>query len=254
MADRIRGLTIVLGADSSGLVKAISEANSAIAKTQSNLKDINKALKMDPANVNLLKDKQQELGIAIEQAKDKLEAEKKAMEDLKASGVDETSQQFRDLKVQIDLDEAALNKLQQEMKEFGTVGGQVLAEVGRKMTEVGDKMKEVGQKISDVGGKLTTTFTVPIVAAGTKAVASFAEVDKTMTLANKTMNNTTEEANQLNKAMEEAAANSTFGMNDAANAALNFARAGLSAAEAADAMAPAMNLAAGEAGDLDTDL
>ena len=252
MADRIRGLKIVLGADSSAFIKSINECNSAIAKTQSNLKDINKALKLDPANVNLLKDKQSELATAINQSKEKLEEEKRALEQMEAAGVDKTSQQFRDLKVQIDLDEAALNKLQQEMKEFGTVGGQVLAEVGRKMQEVGQKMQEVGQKISDVGGKLTTTFTVPIVAAGTKAVASFAEVDKTMTLANKTMNNTTEEANLLNKAMEEAASNSTFGMNDAANAALNFARAGLSATEAADAMAPAMNLAAGEAGDLDT--
>ena len=252
MADRVKGLTIVLGADTSELVKAIYSVNTAIKNTQTNLRDINKALKLDPGNVSLLKDKQNELATAIDQAKQKLEAEKEAMERLEASGVDKTSQEFRNLKVQIDLDESALKQLEKQMKDFGTVGGQVIAEMGRKMQEVGDKIKAVGDKISSVGQSLTTTVTLPIVAAGTAAVTSFAEVDKTMTLANKTMDNTAEEANLLNKAMEEAAANSTFGMNDAANAALNFARAGLDAKEAADAMAPAMNLAAGEAGDLDT--
>ena len=251
MADRVKGLTIVLGADTSELVKAIYSVNTAIKNTQTNLRDINKALKLDPGNVSLLKDKQNELATAIDQAKQKLEAEKEAMERLEASGVDKTSQEFRDLKVQIDLDESALKQLENQMKDFGTVGGQVIAEMGRKMQEVGDKIKAVGDKISSVGQSLTTTVTLPIVAAGTAAVTSFAEVDKTMTLANQTMGNTAEQASLLNKAMEEAASNSTFGMNDAAQASLNFARAGLDAEQAASAMAPAMNLAAGEAGDLD---
>lgn len=251
MADRVKGLTIVLGADTSELVSAIHSVNTAISKTQTNLRDINKALKLDPGNVSLLKDKQNELATAIDQAKQKLEAEKEAMERLEASGVDKTSQEFRDLKVQIDLDESALKQLEKQMKDFGTVGGQVIAEMGRKMQEVGDKIKAVGDKISSVGQSLTTTVTLPIVAAGTAAVTSFAEVDKTMTLANQTMGNTAEQASLLNKAMEEAASNSTFGMNDAAQASLNFARAGLDAEQAASAMAPAMNLAAGEAGDLD---
>lgn len=250
MADRVKGLTIVLGADTSELVSAIHSVNTAISKTQTNLRDINKALKLDPGNVSLLKDKQNELATAIDQAKQKLEAEKEAMERLEASGVDKTSQEFRDLKVQIDLDESALKRLEKQMKDFGTVGGQVIAEMGRKMQEVGDKIKAVGDKISSVGQSLTTTVTLPIVAAGTAAVTSFAEVDKTMTLANQTMGNSAEQASLLNKAMEEAASNSTFGMNDAAQASLNFARAGLKAEQAAAAMAPAMNLAAGESGDL----
>ncbi len=83
-------------------------------------------------------------------------------------------------------------------------------------------------------------------------VKSFADVDKTMALANKTMGNTAEQANTLNAAMKDAAANSTYGMSDAANATLNFARAGLDAEQSAAALAPAMNLAAGEGGDLDT--
>lgn len=122
----------------------------------------------------------------------------------------------------------------------------------KSLDKVSRQVDGLGQSLQKVGKNLTTHLTVPIVAAGTAAVKNFAEVDKTMVLTNKTMGNTAEEAELLNKAMGDAAANSIFGMNDAATATLNFARAGLSAEEAAAALAPAMNLAAGEGGDLDT--
>lgn len=114
------------------------------------------------------------------------------------------------------------------------------------------QLQTTGQKITSIGKSLTAAFTVPIVAAATLGVKKFAEVDKTMTLVNATMGNTTEEATLLSKAMKSAAANSTYGMSDAAESMLNFARAGLTAEQAAATIAPAMNLAAGEGGDLDT--
>ena len=141
---------------------------------------------------------------------------------------------------------AELNRMNEELKESGgTPFGATLKDVGGKMQKIG----EVGEKI---GQGLTTYVTAPLVGIGTMAVASFAEVDKTMALTNKTMGNTADEAELLNTAMKNAAANSTFGMKDAAGATLNFARAGLDAQQAAAALAPAMNLAAGEGGNLDT--
>lgn len=121
-----------------------------------------------------------------------------------------------------------------------------------KFETVGSSVTKVGDTIASTGTKATAAFTVPIVGAATKASLSFSEVDKTMALTNATMKNTEEQAQLLDSAMKEAAANSTFGMSDAANATLNFARAGLTAEEAAAALAPAMNLAAGEGGNLDT--
>lgn len=252
MADRIKGLKIVLGADTTELTQAIYQVNNAIKNTQANLRDINRALKFDPKNTELLKDKQNELTRAIDETKQKIADEEKALQALKDAGVDETSQEFRDLKTQIDLDKSSLKGFEDQLKSFGSVGSQVMQAVGKEIKAVGDKMQEVGGKIADVGTNLTTKVTVPIVAAGTAMVSKYAEVDKTMALANKTMNNSEKQANLLNDAMEKAASNSIFGMNDAANAALNFARAGLTAEQAANALAPAMNLAAGEAGDLDT--
>lgn len=144
--------------------------------------------------------------------------------------------------------EAELNRLKSELDSLPSS----LDLVAGKFAEMGEKLESVGNSIANVGQKLTMAVTVPIVGAATKAVKSFAEVDKTMQLTNATMGNTAEEAEALNKAMEDAARNSTFGMSDAATASLNFARAGLTATEAANALAPAMNLAAGEGGELDT--
>ena len=129
---------------------------------------------------------------------------------------------------------------------------QALKETKNAATEIGGAFDTVGTKISSIGTKATAALTVPVVGAATTAVNTFAEVDKTMQIVNATMNNTETEAGLLNTAMQDAASNSTFGMSDAANATLNFARAGLSAEQAAAALAPAMNLAAGEGGNLDT--
>ena len=144
--------------------------------------------------------------------------------------------------------ETELNNLEAKLKEIPNS----IEIIGQKFQAAGEKIKAVGDKISGIGNALTTRVTLPLVGAGTVAVNKFAEVDKTMTLVNQTMQNGADEAALLNQAMKEAAANSTFGMSDAAEASLNFARAGLSATEAASTLAPAMNLAAGEGGDLNT--
>lgn len=252
-AGRIKGITIEIGGDTTKLVSALAKVDNAISKTQTNLRDINKALKLDPSNTALLKDKQVELSHAIEETKQKIETEKQAYKELsQADRTPENVEKMRQLKTQIDLDTAALKELEKQARESASVLGTQMQLAGEKLKEVGDKIKNVGDKVAQMGQTLTTRVTLPIMAAGTAMVNKYAEVDKTMTLANKTMNNTAEEASMLNKAMEDAARNSTFGMNDAAQASLNFARAGLDAAEAANAMAPAMNLAAGEGGNLDT--
>ena len=127
-----------------------------------------------------------------------------------------------------------------------------LKDLPNGLSLVGEKMQEIGKSMQQVGKNLTTYVTLPLAALGIKGVKSFAEVDKTMVLTNKTMNSSAEEAKALSDAMKSAASNSTYSMNEAANATLNFARAGLDATEAANTLAPALNLAAGEGGDLDT--
>ena len=240
MAGRIAGITIEIGGDTTPLQKALKGIDSELKGTQSKLRDIDKLLKLDPKNTELLTQKQRALQDAISSTKDRLQQLKDAQSGV-AKGTDEWDSLQREI---IDTEEK-LGSLEKSFKQFGSVGAQVVAAIGTELKTVGEKMTEVGEW-------LTSHVTLPIVAVGAAGVKSFAEVDKTMQLTNKTMGNTEEQAAALNTAMEEAAANSIFGMTDAAEATLNFARAGLTAEEAAAALAPAMNLAAGEGGNLET--
>ena len=252
-AGRIKGITIEIGGDTTKLTQALSKVDNALGKTKTNLRDIERALKFNPSSTALLKDKQVELSKAIEQTKERLKAEKEAYEQLShADKTPENIEKMRQLKTQIDLDTEALRQLEQEARQSASVLGTQMQIAGEKVKEVGEKIKEVGDKIAGFGKEMTTKVTLPIVAAGAKAAKSFYAVDKTMVLTNETMANTAEEAEMLDKAMQDAARNSVYGMDEAATATLNFARAGLDAAQAANILAPAMALAAGEGGDLDT--
>lgn len=113
------------------------------------------------------------------------------------------------------------------------------------------KMDAIGKSITKVGKGMTVGVTMPLVGVGVAGAKSFADVDKTMQLVKATMGDTKFATADLSSAMKDAAANSVFGMSDAATASLNFARAGLDASEAANALAPSMNLAAAAGGDLD---
>lgn len=250
---RIKGITIEIGAETKQLTAAIKDAEKQIGDAAYKMRDINKLLKADPKNVELLTQKQKAFTEAIEGTKEKLKQEKQALEQLKnGPQTEETIRQQEALGREIAETEQKLESLEKEYKEFGTVATQQSKLAGEHMQNIGKNIEDAGRGIQDAGRGLTTYVTAPIVAAGTAAFMNYAEVDKIMTLTNKTMGNTEEQAKSLNQAMMDAASNSTFGMTDAANATLNFARAGLSAEEAAAALAPAMNLAAGEGGNLDT--
>ena len=166
-------------------------------------------------------------------------------------GVEGAADKHNELQRQIATTEAKEKMLQRELDKLKEVPSKV-EKIAQSMEKTGTKIKDAGDKMKGFGKSYSMYVSTPLTAAGTVGVKKFAEVDKTMQLTNATMGNSAEQAELLNKAMKDAAANSTFGMNDAATATLNFARAGLSAEQAASALAPAMNLAAGEGGDLET--
>ena len=236
----IKGITIEIDGNPKPLQDALKKIDTSLKTTQSELKEINRLLKLDPKNTELLAEKQKLLKNAIKETEDRLKQLKEAQSQY-AQGTAE----WDNLQREIVETESKLKGLEDQYKEFGSVSAQ-------KIKAMGEDLKDVGEKITGVGKGLTTKVTLPLAAAGGLAVKSFAEVDKTMQLTNATMGNTEAEAKLLSDAMKEAAANSTFGMSDAATATLNFARAGLDAEQAAAALAPAMNLAAGEGGNLDT--
>ena len=167
---KIRGVTIDIGADTSKFTSALKSTNSAISTTQKSLKDVNKLLKLDPTNTELLKQKQQLLGKQVESTKDKLSQLKEAQSTMDTNGVDKSSEQYQALQREIIATQNNLKDLEDEQKKFGSVASQYLQGVG-------DKVKEVGSKVSDVGSSLTQTLTVPLAAFATTAVAAFTQYD-----------------------------------------------------------------------------
>lgn len=85
MGNRIKGITVEIGGDTTGLDKALRGVNSSITKTQSALNDVNKLLKLDPSNTVLVAQKQQLLSQAVSQTSDKLEALESAQEQVVAA-------------------------------------------------------------------------------------------------------------------------------------------------------------------------
>ena len=174
MADRIKGITIELDGDTTKLSNALKGVNKEIRDTQSNLKDVNKLLKMDPGNADLLAQKQKYLTDAIDATKKKLAEEKEALAQLKAGPqTEETQKQQEALTREIEATKQSLEGLEDEYKKFGSVASQ-------QLQVAGDKMKEVGGKISDVGEGLTKGITVPVAAVGAASVAAWKEVDEAL--------------------------------------------------------------------------
>ena len=242
---RVKGITVEINGSTTGLDKALEKVNSRINETSRSLRDVERLLKLDPGNTELIAQKQRLLKEEVSKTTEKLESLKEAQKQAKEQleNGDLGQDKYDALQREIIDTENELKRLREEAASTNSVIAKLDA-TGSKLESAGGSIKSAGQSMMGA--------TYAIGAGAGVAAAKYAEVDKTMTLINQTMKNNEEQAKMLNDAMSEAAANSTFGMADAANASLNFARAGLDAEQAAAALAPAMNLAAGEGGNLDT--
>lgn len=144
MATKIRGITIELGADTTGLDKALKDTNKEIKTTQNELKDVEKLLKLDPKNTELLRQKQELLGKQIGQTKDKLEtlrkAEKEAEDQFKQGKISED--QYRAIKREVAETETNLRNLGKQ----ADAANKKLSNVPETMNKIADKAKTAAQK------------------------------------------------------------------------------------------------------------
>jgi len=145
MASRIAGITIEIGGDTTDLQKSLKAVDSQLEKTQGNLKDINKLLKMDPKNVDLLRQKQENLSKAISETETRLEELKKAQ-----SKVAEGSEEWDAIQREIIETENKLKTLEKQQRQFGSVASQVLKAAGRDVKEFGSKVSDAGKKLSGI--------------------------------------------------------------------------------------------------------
>ena len=173
MGKRIQGITIQIDGETVKLNDALKKVDSQLNATQRSLKDVNKLLKLDPKNTELLRQKQTYLTDAIKLTEEKLKAEQAALDKLKDDPTPENAEQQRVLAREIEETKQKLSGLKDEYKEFGSVGSQQLKQVGADV-------QAVGGKITEVGKGLTTHVTAPIVAVGAASAAAWKEVDEGM--------------------------------------------------------------------------
>ncbi|WNX86041.1 phage tail tape measure protein [Agathobaculum sp. NTUH-O15-33] len=171
MANRIKGITVEIGGDTTKLQTALKGVNGEIKNTQAQLKDVEKLLKLDPGNTELLAQKHRLLGQAVEETKGKLQTLKVAAEQANtalANG-DISQEQYDALQREIIETERNLEDLERAANESSVALQSVAAK--------GEQLKTVGSNISSVGTSLSKNVTAPIIAIGAASVAAFNEVD-----------------------------------------------------------------------------
>ena len=222
MASRIKGITIEIDGDATGLEKALKSVNSTIKENQSALKDTERLLKLNPGSTELLAQKQTYLTGEIDATKEKLEQEKLALAQLQnAPNASETVEQQRALAREIEDTTQKLKALTDEYKEFGSVSAQQVAAAGEKMKEIGGDIESAGRSIMPASAAM--------IGLGTAAVKTTADFDSSMSQVAAPMGVTTDEIKDLRDFAKEMGATTAFSASDAAEGLNILAMAGYDA-------------------------
>ena len=245
MASRIKGITIEIGGDTTGLDKALKSVNSSITHTQSTLKDVNKLLKLDPSNTELLTQKQKLLKDAISSTKEKLDALKQAQAQAKEQleNGDLGQDKYDALQREIIETEQELKRLQQEATTTSTA----LA----KIDEIGGKMENLGNSIAGVG-KTIMPISTAVGGLGIAAVKTAADFDSAMSQVAAVSGATGDDLQSLRDKAREMGEKTKFSASEAAQAMNYMAMAGWKSKDMISGIDGIMNLAAASGEDLAT--
>ena len=253
MANRIKGITVEIGGDTTKLQTALKGVNGQIKNTQSALKDVEKLLKLDPTNTTLLAQKQKLLTQAIGETKEKLAtlktAAQQANEQLQKGEI--SQEQYDALQREIAGTEAELKKLESQASKTN----QTLTKIG----EAGSKVESFGNGVTNVGKKVSVA-SAAVTAMGGAAVKTAADFESSMSQVQATMGITKDSMSTLDgqsvntmdalsDLAKEMGSKTAFSASECAEALNYLALAGYDTQEMADTLPTVLNLAA--AGGLD---
>ena len=244
-ANRIKGITVEIGGDTTKLQTALKGVNTEIRNTQSQLKDVEKLLKLDPGNTELMAQKHRLLGQAVSETKEKLETLKTAAEqanDALARG--EISQS------QYDALQREIIETENNLRDLERQAGQSAVAL-QKIAATGEKLKTVGSAIEGVGQKL-----MPVTAAvgglGVAAVKVASDFDSAMSQVAAVSGATGKDLEALRDKAREMGSKTKFSASEAAEAMNYMAMAGWKTNDMLSGIEGIMNLAAASGEDLAT--
>lgn len=169
----VKGITIEIGANMEPLGRGLKDIQKESKAAQTELSAINRALKFDPKNTELLKQKQELLNKALLDSKINLNTLKtaKAKADAemeKGTAVNQT--EYRKLQREISFAEDKVKSLEKQHKEFGSVAVQQIKNVGNDFENAGKKVSAVGDKLSKVSAG--------VAGVGAATIKAYDDVDK----------------------------------------------------------------------------
>lgn len=193
MADRIKGLTVEIGGDTRKLDKALKETNQEVKETQKQLNQVNKLLKLDPGNTELLAQKQQLLANRVAQTTEKLKDLENIQKQLDAQGVDKLSAEYIKTSLAIEDAKIGLKEAQKEAEKFNLS----LEKASGKLTTISNKAGVVAEKT-----KVLSAAAAGVVAGlGAMAAKAMTAADDLNTLAQQS-GLTTEEIQKMQYASD----------------------------------------------------
>lgn len=188
MAENVKGIVVEIGGDTKGLSKAIGELNGEIRGTQTELNKVNRLLKLDPTNIDLLKQKEQLLGDQIKKTENKVESlrnAKKQADAEMASGTEVNQKQYRELVRELESAELKLKDLQAEASRSHAALAQVSAVTG----EISEKAGGIAKKFAPAS--------LAVAGAGVAVTKAAVEFESAFAGVEKTVDGTTEQLSAL---------------------------------------------------------
>jgi phage-related minor tail protein len=156
----IKGITIEIGGDTTGLQKALSGVNDKLKNTQAQLKDVNTLLKLDPSNTVMVAQKQELLKNAIADTASKLDTLEAAQKDvtaaLEAGKIGQ--EEYMAFQREVEATKATLSRYQSELDGLNTEQDR-LATNTERLSKLFDALGADVDDYADVlGSKLVTAI------------------------------------------------------------------------------------------------
>lgn len=170
MAGQIKGITITFRGDTTQLDKALRKIKSDSKSVDTELKNVNRALKFNPKNTELLTQKQKLLKERVAQTTKSLDELKKIQAQMDAKGVSKQSAEYQKVRREIIETESRLKHFKAEADKLASV----------KLTAFRAQLDDMSKKFKTAGDALTKYITLPLAALGGASGAAFNGVDESL--------------------------------------------------------------------------
>ncbi|MGS0745555.1 phage tail tape measure protein [Syntrophomonas erecta subsp. sporosyntropha] len=241
MAGKIKGITIEIGGNTQPLNKALEEVNRKSRDIQKELKQVDRLLKFNPGNTELLAQKQKLLGDQVKATKEKLDtlraAQAQVTEQFKKGEIGE--EQYRAFQRELVKTESQLKHFEQQLKSTGMTAEQL-----------GKKLQGAGQKMTDAGKDLSMKVTAPIVGLGAVITKTGMDFEAAMSEVGAISGATGEDLQALEDIAKEMGSTTKFSASEAADGLKFMAMAGWDTQKMLDGLPGVLNLAAAAGEDL----